>query len=294
MGFIEDVANLSAVAAAISKVEDILKSINGARSVVLQVDNHTGQLLNRVSDEHSHGGFAVTPSAQIPAQKSDTFGSQSNGNSLFTGTEGSVSYAADGMNLVITWDDPFIGGNGCNASLGGPNFWRYRVVHTCGAGNTEAHMRYELFEAYVAPVPVGTVALYRLDSSATGDRLYTASTTERNAAISQYGYQFAGVACAVFAGPAAGTVPLHRLQKGYHLYTTSDAERDNAVASLGWFPEGEAGYVFNTPGVGRAPLYRLYNPGDGARLFTASIEERNAAVSSYGYTDEGIACYVPV
>ena len=57
----------------------LLQALNGARAVFLEVDNNTGLTLNRVSDEHQHGGFAVTPTSQIPPHTADTFGSQNKG-----------------------------------------------------------------------------------------------------------------------------------------------------------------------------------------------------------------------
>jgi hypothetical protein len=39
----------------------------------------------------------------------------------------------------------------------------------------------------------GTVPVYRLSSARTGDYLYTTNATERDTAVSQYGYRYEGV-----------------------------------------------------------------------------------------------------
>jgi hypothetical protein len=133
-------------AAAVQALEPIFERLNGARSVLLEVDNNTDATLTKISDEHSHGGFAEIPSIIIPPQKADVFGSQSLGGSLFTGTEGSVTYtSSDGFTLVVSWDNPWAGSNECDASLTGANAGKYKIIRTCGAGNEKAHMRYQLF-----------------------------------------------------------------------------------------------------------------------------------------------------
>jgi len=135
---------VAAGAAVTSAFVEVVQALNGARSVVLEVDNNTSRTLTRISDSHEHGGFAVTPVSQIPTKKADVFGSQNSGGSIATGTEGNVTYRGDdGLEFRISWVNPFIGGNGCDASVSMP---KYRVKTTCGAGNANAHMRYELFE----------------------------------------------------------------------------------------------------------------------------------------------------
>lgn len=136
---------VSAGAAAAQALLPVLQALNGSRSVLLEVDNMTDIALTYVSDSHAHGGFAVLPSPQIPAGKADAFGSQNKGGSIATGTEGSVVYRGDdGLEFRITWDNPFAGGNSCDASV---SMRKYRVNTACGVGNTGAHMRYELFKA---------------------------------------------------------------------------------------------------------------------------------------------------
>jgi hypothetical protein len=130
----------AAVSVAVSQVQGALTE---GRSVVCEVDNNTDLALNKTGDEHSHGGFAVTP-ASIPPRQVMVFGSQSTG--ILTGTEGSVTFAANELALTVSWDNPWAGSNSCDASMSGNDVIRYQLTHTCGSGNTNAHMRYELFE----------------------------------------------------------------------------------------------------------------------------------------------------
>src|SRR5437868_6339262 len=97
----------------INAVVDTITKINSARSVVLEVDNNTTLTLKRTSDHHDHGGFAVPPHTMIAPDSAEVFGSQNVGGSLFTGTEGYVEYAGDGLTLNVYWDNPYIGSNKC-------------------------------------------------------------------------------------------------------------------------------------------------------------------------------------
>jgi hypothetical protein len=135
-------AEAAAVATIVQVVAQVGAQLNGSRSVVIEINNSTESTFVRVADSHEHGGFAVTPSSQIPANKADIFGAQSDSFSVGTGTEGSVVYrVGDAAELTISWVNPFIGGNESSAAVSG----QFRVVTTTGSGNTAAHMRYELF-----------------------------------------------------------------------------------------------------------------------------------------------------
>jgi hypothetical protein len=96
---------IEAGAAAVEALAPILEGLNGARSVLLEVDNNTDTTLTKISDEHSHGGFAEIPSIVIPPQKADIFGSQNVGGSIATGTEGSVTYSGGDFTLIISWNN---------------------------------------------------------------------------------------------------------------------------------------------------------------------------------------------
>jgi kumamolisin len=123
-----------------------------------------------------------------------------------------------------------------------------------------------------------------------GDHFYTATTSERDAAISQYGYLSNGVAGYAAAAPV--TVPLYRLVSDHHFYTTVLTERDAAIRDYGFRSEGIACYVFANPTDSATPLFRLANFANGDHFFTTSADERDAAIRDYGYQSEGVACYV--
>ncbi|KAJ7286868.1 hypothetical protein C8J57DRAFT_1049238 [Mycena rebaudengoi] len=93
-----------------------------------------------------------------------------------------------------------------------------------------------------------TVPLYRLNNKKSGDRLYTRSTSERNAAarMGEYTQEGDGIAGYVYATQICESVPLYRLYNGHaqdHLYTADEGERHDAVGGKGYILEGIAGYV---------------------------------------------------
>ena len=115
----------------------------GSRSVLLEVDNNTNEDLWAVSGGHKQGGFGLLPHALIAPRSYDAFGSKSK--RPFTGTEGRVVYAGNGINLTVSWNNPWAGSNKCNVTLSGPRAASYRVFWACGAGNKNAHMRYSVY-----------------------------------------------------------------------------------------------------------------------------------------------------
>jgi hypothetical protein len=148
MGLIEVTAVVGAAAAASDAFINVTKALNGARSVVIEVDNHTFGKMRRVRAHHIHGGFAVTPSSEIPPKMADIFGSQSKAFSVGTGTEGGMGYVIEGIpgELSIEWLNPFVGENRTRQAVAGGNLALFRMVNTTGAGNEHAHMRFEVFE----------------------------------------------------------------------------------------------------------------------------------------------------
>lgn len=142
-----DPATLIAVGAqaapqVISGAKSVLSEVYKARSVVLEVDNRTDIPLQAVSTSQKRGAFHHPPHGQIPPGHYSVFTSRSTG--IATGTEGNVTYAGDGFNLVVYWKNPYIGSNKCWTNLSGPNAASYQVFSACGGGNKGAHMRYEL------------------------------------------------------------------------------------------------------------------------------------------------------
>src|SRR5262245_21092721 len=137
------VAAAANVAQAISQVIPLL---NGARSALIQIDNLTDATWTRVRHHNDHGGFAATPSFEIPPKHSNVFGSQDLAFSVGTGTDGHVVYNAGATELTVFWDVPFIGANGSSATVSGGHLALFRANTITGAGNEKAHMRYEVFE----------------------------------------------------------------------------------------------------------------------------------------------------
>ncbi|MGM7721568.1 LGFP repeat-containing protein [Metabacillus sp. Hm71] len=132
------------VAGAVNSVASALGTINAARSVILTITNHTNTTLRKVREKLDHGGWAATPTAEIPPGQTLVFGATSSAWSIATGTEGSITYAGEGIEMTAYWNNPFIGSNSCNITVTGPNAINYIGTRECGAGNTNAQMRYEL------------------------------------------------------------------------------------------------------------------------------------------------------
>ena len=135
---VDKVAVAAAIAASVQAGVELINAVatllTSARSVVVEVDNNTGLTLTKIADNHDHGGFAALPHLTIPPHSVDVFGSQSKGGAVATGTEGSVTYASDGLEMLIGWTNAFafgdnktnIGAN--NSGLGGPNANRFLAV----------------------------------------------------------------------------------------------------------------------------------------------------------------------
>ena len=126
---IQDVlTDVNSVVQIMTGMKTIVETLNTPRSVVIVIQNYTKLQLKRLSFYHEHGGFAVTPSLIIDKQQANIYGSQSAGNSLSTGTEGSVVYdlVGENINMLVHWSNPFAGSNSSWATLvpttSDPNF----------------------------------------------------------------------------------------------------------------------------------------------------------------------------
>lgn len=131
-----------AASAAASALTAIGGKLFGDRSVILTVTNGTPKPLKKIADHHESGGFAAEPKPEIPASSSDSFGSQST--SPVEGAIGSVTYAGDGITLLVGWNNPRIGSNHTNHTLEGDNKSRYLVVRQTGSGDSKAQMLYAI------------------------------------------------------------------------------------------------------------------------------------------------------
>jgi len=169
MGVLAVIAGVNAVSNAVQSVINTLNLLDAARTVVLEIDNNTNVMLTLVADEHEHGGWGEPPVSEIPAGMALVFGSRDRG--FMTGTKGNVTYSGDGFTITASWDNPFLGSNSCELRLEGPNSYRYWIHNECGAGNTNAKMRYELFAANVDVARYGAVV--KLQHAATSLLLHS-------------------------------------------------------------------------------------------------------------------------
>ncbi len=154
-------AILEAVLAAVGAAGKITKSVDqlgrtldGDRSVVLIVENMTKHPLERVSTHHDHGGFVVTPDIGIPPMSVGLFSSKDIG--FETGTTGTVKYRlrddkSEDTELEINWANPFIGTNKATAfawANGGHSPHKasslYKGEAVAGGGDKKVQMRYTL------------------------------------------------------------------------------------------------------------------------------------------------------
>lgn len=153
--------NLQQIAGALEK---IYKTLDGARTVGIVVENFTDQPLTRVLDQHESGGWGVTPRSQIGPGEALIFGSKDRG--FMTGTIGWIRWRigqpgqvppAPGQEFMyMRLANPFIGPNAAESrcwkirQLSGPFLQftepstKYYSVGTAGSGEVDAEMRFEV------------------------------------------------------------------------------------------------------------------------------------------------------
>jgi len=139
---VADVNNILEIA---QKVEEIWSKLNTQRTVLIRLENRTPFALRVETHHHSHGGFGVPPDIEVPPRSVSLFGSQSKAGSIATGTEGSVTYVAQGTPMYVTlhWNNPFVGPNKCSASVAGASAAAFEAKSISGSGH-DANMKYEL------------------------------------------------------------------------------------------------------------------------------------------------------
>jgi hypothetical protein len=156
------IAGVKDVAAVTSAIEQIGKQLDGARTVILIVENHTNHALRLVDYNHEHGGFAATPHDRINSKEADVFGAKDTG--FMTGVDGSIKYEFvehDEEIIQLLWSNPFMGANsagGGGLTVGAelpmpppaPPFQmlvpsaRFHVSTVCGAGDKDVEIRYSI------------------------------------------------------------------------------------------------------------------------------------------------------
>ena len=145
------------------------------------------------------------------------------------------------------------------------------------------------------PPAVAAVPLHRYWNAGMGDHFYTTEWAELG--NGGWGWVYEGIACHVYAAPAAGaaappdSLPLHRYwnpQVANHFYTTNFAElgagRDD------WVYEGIQCHVPAQAGAGTVPLYRYFNAPLTDHCYTTDWNEFGNG--RYGWDLEGIQCQV--
>ncbi|MFI9245746.1 hypothetical protein ACIGXF_24920 [Streptomyces sp. NPDC053086] len=142
---VEIFKGVSAALDVVQKVQAELNTINTARSIVIEFDNNTDLPLQMTGDHLDHGGYGPTlPPHYADPHKATMWSAASHDGGLFVGCEGSSTWAAGGIQLDIHWDNPFIGGNSCTATLSGANATRYTSFAEIN-GKDSANMRVQLF-----------------------------------------------------------------------------------------------------------------------------------------------------
>jgi hypothetical protein len=102
------------------------------RSVEVVITNSTGELLSFVEGEFEGTGEVQPPSA-IPPHSYGNLQSGSNG--FAQGTGGHITYAFSGVQMKLTWNNPFIGGNDYTSTLTGAGSADFVVDRVGGSGN---------------------------------------------------------------------------------------------------------------------------------------------------------------
>jgi subtilisin family serine protease len=124
------------------------------------------------------------------------------------------------------------------------------------------------------------------------NHLFTASNSERDSAVNQFGWLLEGAGFCVPKTVGSGLLPVFRLNKGNEfLYTFSAVERDNAVAIFGYGFQGAAFFANQSPGVGLTEVHRLNNGLE--HIYIQDPNEIMLDVRIFGYRDEGVALFAP-
>lgn len=173
---------------------------------------------------------------------------------------------------------------GSHCSVCGTVLVPQSIVPALGGGTTQPEPVIIPDEEPAAP---GTVNMYRLYNTNSGEHFYTSNVSERNT-LASLGWNYEGIG---WIAPAYSNTPVYRLYNengGEHHYTMSMGERDALVAA-GWNYEGIGWYSDDAQTV---PLYRQYNPNAFANNhnYTTSLAENDYLVS-LGWRAEAIGWY---
>ena len=220
----------------------------------------------------------------------------SNCNRCFVDSEGVNEVSADSVTIPATGHDPVTDPavapsetstgltEGSHCSVCGTVLVPQSIVPALGGETTQPDPVIIPDEEPAAP---GTVNMYRLYNTNSGEHFYTSDANERNY-LAGIGWNYEGIG---WIAPASSNTPVYRLYNSYggeHHYTTNLAERDMLI-SAGWSDEGIGWYSDDEQTV---PLYRQYNPNAFANNhnYTTSLAENDWLVS-LGWRAEDIGWY---
>lgn len=136
---------LTALKKVVNNVEEVLSLVNGDRSCLISFTNETSKDLHLLASHHQQGGFSVLPPSIVKARTAVAFTSRSKAVLMGTGTKGSVTYKSNGLEITLSWKNPFVGSNDSAITLAGPNHAAFEGNATPGIGNKQASMNYALF-----------------------------------------------------------------------------------------------------------------------------------------------------
>ena len=155
MAILEGVLAAVGSAGKITKsIEQVARTLDGDRSVVLIVENKTKFPLERISTHHDHGGFVVTPDIAIPPMSAGIFSAKDIG--VMTGVVGTTKYRLhddkrEDTVLEVNWANPFVGTNKATAfawANGGDSPHTasavYKGAAVAAGGDKKVQMRYTL------------------------------------------------------------------------------------------------------------------------------------------------------
>ncbi len=107
-------AAVDAAAALVKATETVYRAIDGARSCVITIKNHTDQQLSICAEGHESGGYKIPPDQFVAPNTFQVFGSQDKG--FCTGSIGAITYRVGPDSehdeyFFVRWANPFIGPN---------------------------------------------------------------------------------------------------------------------------------------------------------------------------------------
>jgi hypothetical protein len=139
----------------------------------------------------------------------------------------------------------------------------------------------------------GVSCVWELYNPNTDYNFLTASSVERDNAVTSSNYVYSKKPFYAFTSQQPGTIPVYRIRtQNEHFYTASVTERDSLLQNSQNTYEGVAFYSYPTSATTNAsyPIYRLSITA--GHVFTSSLSTRNSLIAN-GYTDEGIAFNSP-